>query len=289
MLGGSSAYGYGTTWDEAIPAVLEQRLAEAGGPRPISVVNLGYNNEGVYSFRYTLADYLWLDYDLALLYEGYNDMWGDPVGPNLQVFRRDSPVFRLTGYLPIFPIVFKEKAAAMLSGGDAGALYSDKKTVFRPGLATRGAAETLNAAAAVAQSLERQLERVTAEAPKEITDFASAGCEFPWQRYCRSMSVAVEYALSLGKQVLVVGQPHLEKDQLRERHVAQQLALAEMLRRKFGSDARVKYVDLGDIVDMTDPSKTFDSMHLTAAGNAIAAAALVEPLRVMAAHQAQQR
>ena len=40
-------------------------------------MNLGYNNEGAYSFRATLEDYAWLDYDLALLYEGYNDMMAD--------------------------------------------------------------------------------------------------------------------------------------------------------------------------------------------------------------------
>ena len=79
-----------------------------------TVVNLGYNNEGAYSFTFTLNDYLSLRYDLAVLYEGYNDLMADPRAPNFSVFRHDSPVFRLTGYLPIFPIVFKEKAAAMM-------------------------------------------------------------------------------------------------------------------------------------------------------------------------------
>lgn len=39
MLGGSTAYGYGVNWDEAIPAQLERQLAPSGGP--LSVVNLG--------------------------------------------------------------------------------------------------------------------------------------------------------------------------------------------------------------------------------------------------------
>src|SRR6266487_351877 len=98
MLGGSAAFGYGVSWMEAIPSRLESKF-RSGGER-VSVVNLAYNNEGAYSFRFTLADYLYLDYDLAILYEGYNDVMGDPRGPNLSVFRHDSPVFRVTGYLP---------------------------------------------------------------------------------------------------------------------------------------------------------------------------------------------
>ena len=41
---------------------------------PIDRRNLGYNNEGADSLRFTLEDYLWLDYDAAILYEGYNDV-----------------------------------------------------------------------------------------------------------------------------------------------------------------------------------------------------------------------
>jgi len=142
ILGGSSAYGYGTNWDEAVPAVLERELTgrTAGPFRRFRVVNLGYNNEGAYSFKPTLQDYASLRYDVACLYEGYNDLMGDSGPPNVAVFRHDSPVFRLTGYMPIFPIVFKEKAASMIAGGDPGALYrSSSQTVFRPPLATRAA------------------------------------------------------------------------------------------------------------------------------------------------------
>src|SRR3954465_9651716 len=48
VLGGSAAYGYGTDWDQALPAVLESQLAArtADRVRRFRVVNLGYNNEG---------------------------------------------------------------------------------------------------------------------------------------------------------------------------------------------------------------------------------------------------
>ena len=39
-----------------------------------TVVNLAYNNEGAYSFTFTMKDYGYLDHDLVCLYEGYNDL-----------------------------------------------------------------------------------------------------------------------------------------------------------------------------------------------------------------------
>jgi hypothetical protein len=279
VLGGSAAFGYGVFWDEAFPAMLERRLAEREGSNGrITVVNLGYNNEGAYSFRFTLEDYLFLDYDLALLYEGYNDMMGGGRA-NLSVFRHDSPVFRLTGYLPIFPIVFKEKAAAMLAGGDPAALYRrSEKILFRPGFVTKATAAVLTATAEVGQTAERQLGRVTAESPRRIADAASTGCRYPWQEYCRSVFEAVHFATRAGKQVLVITQPRLLGASMRDRHSDQQREMSAMLRRAFGANPRVQYLSLADAVDLADPALSFDGMHLTVAGNARIAAALVQPV-----------
>jgi hypothetical protein len=278
FLGGSTAFGYGVNWDESIPALLERRLRErAAGARPFSVVNLAYNNEGAYSFTFTLRDYAYLDYDLVCLYEGYNDVMGDPRRPNLSVFRHESPIFRLTGYLPIFPIIFKEKAAAMLSGGDAGSFYREQsRTVFRPSLATKSTAEVLNAAAEVGESLERQLGKVTTEAPRGIADADTTGCKYPWGQYCRSMFNAVQIVVGSGKQVLVITQPYELGEALRARHIEQQREMAAMLQRRFGGDRRVGYLDLGDVVDLGDPRLSFDRMHLTAAGNRRMAERLVD-------------
>jgi hypothetical protein len=284
LLGGSSAFGYGVDWHESIPAVLERELAgHRSGPfQRFTAVNLGYNNEGAYSFRFTLEDYLWLDYDVACLYEGYNDTMGDPNGPNVAVFRHDSPVFRLTGYLPIFPIIFREKAAALMYGNVSELYRFGDKTVFRPNVAKRTAAESLRVAADVGDSLSRQLDRATAEPARRITDVASTGCKPPWQEYCRSVLVATEFARQHDKQVLVVTQPY-ELGKVGERHIEQQREMAAMLQRRFGGDPMVRYVNLGTTVDLYDPALSFDRMHLTAEGNRRVARALVEPVVAMAA------
>src|SRR5712692_1639505 len=51
---------------------------QAAGEGPVTVVNLAYNNEGSYSFKFTLRDYSYLNYDLVSLHSGYNDLILDP-------------------------------------------------------------------------------------------------------------------------------------------------------------------------------------------------------------------
>jgi hypothetical protein len=113
LLGGSS-YGDAVAPADTISVFLERDLRERDHSDRFTVVNLAYNNEGAYSFAFTLRDYAYLNFDLAILYEGYNDLTDE--SPNTSVFRRQSPV--LIGYLPISPLVFREKAAALLHGGD---------------------------------------------------------------------------------------------------------------------------------------------------------------------------
>jgi hypothetical protein len=287
VVGGSSAYGYGVTWDQSFPALLEQRLAAAAPVgRSFRVLNLGYNNEGAYSFTFTLRDYAYLHYDLVCMYEGYNDLLANPQLPNLSVFRHDSPVFRLTGYLPIFPIVFNEKAASMLAGGDVGALYrSEPKTVFSPGVATQAAAGVLRTTAEIGQSLERQLGRATPEPPRHLEADDATGCKYPWGMYCRAVSDAVTLALSANRQVLFVTQPFAVGDTARTKHREQQREVAAMLERTFGRDPRVRYLNLGGAIDLSDPTLSFDRMHLTPAGNQQLSEQLVAPVVEMASRR----
>jgi hypothetical protein len=169
-------------------------------------------------------------------------------------------------------------------------MYRDPpKTVFQPPFATKAAAEVLIGAAQVGQSLERQFGRLTAEPARVIDDLASTGCHSPWQEYCRVTMVAVDFALEHGAQVLVVTQPHIPGPTLKARHTEQQSEMAKMLQRRFGGNPRLRYVNLGDAVDLIDPKLSFDSMHLTAAGNQRAAAAFEQPILEMAAQRASER
>lgn len=283
MLGGSTVFGYGVQWDQAIPAGLERALNSS---RPFSVVNLGFNNEGAYSFVPTLRDFAYLDYDIVVLYEGYNDMPGDEK-PNTSVFRHDSAVFRLTGYFPILPMYLEEKAMAIRYGGDLNAAYAATrgeapKTVFRPNIAARTSAGAIDTVARVTNSLGAQLGRLAKVEAPAYARVSRIGCSYPWVNYCDSVHAAVSYALSQQKRVLVVGQPRLAGG-VEAVHEKQQRMLGAMIRSEFGSQPRVAYVDLGNAIDLNDPAFSFDLMHLTVDGNRKLAEALAPHIEALAA------
>lgn len=280
LLGGSTMFGYGVTWEEAIPALLERELTQREPGRAWRTINLGYNTEGAFAFLPNLQDFAHLDYDIVCLYEGYNDLLGD-IAPNWVVVRHQSPVFRLTGYFPILPLAFREKAMALRNNSSVGSGYQPAvadKTVFRPGLATRTSAGALDAAAGIAESLSRQFEGL-APLPADRVISGDRGCPSPWGSYCDSVLKAVQYALTAGKRVIVVSQPQLTELRVRERHDSQQQSLAGMLQREFGSNPAVRYFNLGTIVDLSDLAVSFDRMHLNLEGNRLVAAALADPIR----------
>ncbi len=277
VVGGSTAWGYGLRWDESFPYDLERRLNDrALGGRRFSVVNLGAPMDGAYAMKFTLEDYRWLNYDAAILYEGYNDLGlgGAPFpvrgSPNYHVWRHETAVYRLTGYFPIFPLVFREKALS-LAFGDLSATHTTDAIRFTPDLAS-GTAVALKTAADIATRLEEQLGRLTPEAA--AAEVSSVGCSDRWKQYCGSIYDAVSFALANGKKVLVVTQPYVS-----DRHVDQQNALRSMLQERFSSGKRVGYVNLGQLLDMRDRDVAFDGLHLSAAANRRVAEALVGHVR----------
>jgi lysophospholipase L1-like esterase len=253
MLGGSVTFGYGVAADETIPAYLQAALnrAPAGRqPAPIVVANLGWNSEGAYSFQYTLKDYEYLHSDVAILYSGYNDL-----GMNTQVFRHDSAVFRLTGYLPILQII----PLTSWLRRDTLATTDRGKVVFTPKLSDQYATEAADAALRVSQALERQLGRLV---PGETGGAAKGPQPDSWQPYLQSLRSAITIALARDTRVLVVTEPWIS-----DTHVEQQEAVAEMIRTEWGKDPRVRYRNGGLLIDLHDRAMCWDGMHLTAAGN----------------------
>jgi lysophospholipase L1-like esterase len=272
VVGESTTFGYGVYWQETIPAYLEGMLnAKAPPARPVSVVNLGYNNEGAYSYQFTLEDYRYLDYDAVVFYSGYNDLGG----PNTRVFRRSSPIFRLTGYSPILPIVFREKSMVILSNGNLELAYRGEKPVFKPNIARRTAGSALAAVATVSESLDRQLTRAVPHAADK-TAAAGAECGERWAHYCGGMYAAVKYALDHHRKVMIVSQPYMN-----DSHVDQQQRLVAFLTRRFENNPLLRFTNLGDALRLTDPALCYDGMHLTAPGNRIIADKLAAPVAEM--------
>lgn len=274
VLGGSTVFGFGGKPWESFPAQMEKRLNALDPNHRFRVINLGWSNEGAYSFRWTLQDYDYLDYDLAVFYEGYNDL-----ALNTYVFRHNSPVFLLTGYFPLLPLYLREQAD-FLGGVERFMSPADRQghTIFRFHMALETTKQALELASRVSDSLEKQLGKLSKPAHWDPKASAPSDCKEPWVHYCQSIETALHIALDGGHKALVVTQPIFS-----DKHIEQQQAMLGMLRADFTSHPRLFYVNLGNAIDLNDKRLCGDGLHLSAEGNGIIADHLVEP--VLAAAQ----
>jgi lysophospholipase L1-like esterase len=275
VIGGSTAFGYGLRWNESFPYYLEQKLKVREPRTPVSVVNLGIPTDSARTFVATLNDYAYLDYDVAVFYEGYNDLGLDvnppknmtnPAVSHYLAWRHQSPVFRWTGYFPIFPLVLSEKAMVLLHG-DLNAAY-DNDIVFRPSLTTRTTAAALKSVADIGVAIERRFGQLT-KTTSVVSGVNEEGCG-RWTQYCGAVYDAVLHTVATGKNAIVVTQPYIS-----DLHIDQQTALARMLARRFPGEPHVRYLNLGRAVNMKDTSLVYDGIHLVARGNELVAEALV--------------
>ncbi len=282
VLGGSTVFGYGGPWYEAFPALLEGLLNQRDPSRTWTAINLGFNAEGVYALSPTLEDFAYLDFDLAIFYVGYNDMLGDG-GANLALMRRASSVFRATGYYPILPSFLQERAL-IFRYGDLETAYlamqpgQADRVVFRPTLVARASARALETADRIGNTVGRQITRFHADRLQTSTG-GEAGCSHPWVFFCDAVQRGVRDVLARGERVIVASQPRMTNPRVHDR---QRQALADMLSRQFANEARVRYLDLSNAVDLSDRNYSFDEMHLGLDGNRLIAEAFVEPVRAMA-------
>jgi lysophospholipase L1-like esterase len=258
VLGGSTAWGYGLAAAQSFPGQLQQRLAERSpaqaGP-PIKVLNLAFNNEGAYSFKYTLRDYDYLDYDLVLFYSGYNDLGVQ----NLFVFRHRSPIFVWTGYLPLLPNLIEDRLTWRNRPSK-----ENNPIVFTP--------PNLNQGSETREQTSRRLGQLTQSGQSNDGVFQGT-CPTEWQFYCHQMYEVTDAALRQGKRVLVVTEPYIS-----DKHVEQQRALEGMLSKRFEGQANFRYLNLGRAVDLRDHSLCWDGMHLTDEGNRRITEALTQPV-----------
>jgi lysophospholipase L1-like esterase len=257
ILGGSTTWGFGLRAGQDFPAQLQGQLDH--GPAPatssIKVLNLGFNNDGAFSFKYTLKDYDYLECDAVVLYSGYNDL----SGPNFYVFRHRSPVFGWTGYLPVLPEFTVDK----LSVWKQQLMGHNEKVVFQPPDLSQNSPELL----------PKQLGPAN-NSNKTSTDTSSAETvPKEWQFYCDQVYETAQMALQSGQRVLIVTEPYIS-----DQHVAQQKALEAMLQMRFPNQTHLRYLNLGRTVDLRDKSLCWDGMHLTEEGNRRIAGALRQPV-----------
>jgi lysophospholipase L1-like esterase len=250
MVGESTAYGWGISTNEAIPALLQARL-QSRSPAPTSVVNLAYPNETAVCYRSTLQDYADLVPDLVVIYSGYNDL-GLTFRPESSCFRNRSVVFHTTGYMPLLEQFVQEK------------WYRLRYDSVEEGYRREGQGVSVD-------------ELVAGNHGDHQFSSTFASAQMIMDHYNGLITQLVAEQLALGRSVLFVTQPYINDDH-RQRQAALRVAL-----QAFSNNPSFRYLDLGNTLDLEgrDRNLAFDRLHLKARGNVIVADAMVDTVASM--------
>ena len=259
LVGDSTAFGYGVAWTESFPSYLTNRLRVERNRivpnRVVRLINAASIPGGAFAFRYAIRDFKYVVPDIIVVDAGYDALCDECTGDR-RVWRHESALFLATGYMPMLPLYLQEKGVILANA---------------PSGARRLIGHVFGFAARAIAAADRP---PRPDAPLDAV--LDVGCGPRWTAYCAAIQVAVTDALSYAKGVVVITPPFAS-----DRHREQQQAMAEMLRREFGRDGRVVYLDHGTAVDLHDPELSFDGVHLTSRGNQHLAESLMPPLRAL--------
>lgn len=240
-IGGSTTYGYTVEREESYPAQLETLLTERLGPeRPVTVANLGHLSDSSVCYEPTYRDYRYLNGDIVILYEGYNDIGAPSRRQERDCYQQSSVIFRWTGFFPIAPIYLTERWFK-----------------FRYGSITAGYEAFRAGEARAHPGPEPELPKIDA-----------------YENYERNVLSFVGKRLQEGKRVVFASQPFIGN----AGHLDQQTRIRVAL-EPFMSNPRFRYRDFMYIFGGKHDKAWFnDLMWLNPSGNKVLAEKMSEPV-----------
>lgn len=233
--GGSTTYGFGVSHDETWPFYLQALLQE--DDVDVSVFNLGANGQGIYGIKDDLDYYHYLDYDVVLIYNGYNDL--DPKLLQQYSMRKRDVVFRVSGYKTIIPDYLTQKLLIKEQFGKNG-----KRLNFTRNNRVVDLHQHVQNYIANKDSIARQMKTLKKN---------------PYQDYLSCLDDMITSLHQQQKTIVFICPPGL--------HTTQQ---QEMTKVYFGEKqlAAVYYLDsVSKQVDIKNRKICFDGMHLNKKGN----------------------
>ncbi len=237
-IGGSTTYGYTVEAQDAYPAQLERILNERNSV-PVSVANLGHLSDSSVCYEPNYRDYRYLDGDIVILYEGYNDV--KPTRRSEQdCYRQSSPIFRTTGLLPLFPVYARERWYKLR--------YGDIETGYR-------------------HAMEAEVRRRGEVVPPSE--------EEAYRNYERHVLAFVGARLTEGKGVVFASQPYLGNPVHLEQQARIRMALQAFMAHPQFRYQDFLYLFGG----VWDPAWFNEQMWLNRDGNRVLATKLAEPVR----------
>lgn len=233
-LGGSTTFGYGTNFLESWPYQLEENLKKNNFK--YDVVNLGIQSNRIKGIYLDLLHYDYLNYDLAIIYSGYNDCFYK--GKIDYLSRHDNFFFRNFNYLPIIQIYIVEKLVLTLNLNlEDYYLNKKKKTNYL-------------------MCNDPNIKKITNEEIDKFTGQID-------KNYIRYYEKVIDLLNSKKKKIIVMHQP-LYGGELQQ---IQKMRLIESL-KKYNS---IIQIDMEEYIKTNNKNLFLDDMHLTKQGNSIIA------------------
>jgi lysophospholipase L1-like esterase len=241
--GGSTTFGFGGPADASWPQQLQALLRASNN---FSVVNLGANNQGIYGINYDVQHYSYLNYDMAILYNGETDRSPDVL--STLNFRGDDVFCEYFGYKTMLGFYIKEALRRLTP-----VAKEERKLVFDASVKT--------------DSSEANVSSYYQAFNNRAIALLDSG-KTPYAAYIAQMEEVLNYLVTRKIRTVVVCQPGAYES-------VQQHCVRDLLHRKF--EGLVQYVNLSELF----PSMqlvSIDGMHLTASGNKRVALALRDSL-----------
>lgn len=231
-VGGSTTFGYGTNFKDSYPYLLEKKLNN----KKFDVVNLGIQSNRIDGIYKDIIHYEYLDYDLVIIYSGYNDCFYK--GKISYLTRHNNFFFKHFNYLPILQTYLIEKTIISLNL-NLEEFYKKKK---------------------------KKNDHIMCNEPKKIKNITIDEKKIFMKNielnYINSYRNVIEYLIKKNKIIIVLHQP-LYGGELQK--IQKELLL------KLLENFNIYQIDMGDFLNINNKNLFFDEMHLTKEGNSIIA------------------
>ena len=259
LAGDSTAFGYGVAWTESFGFYLSNRLrVERNRAHPdsvVKVINAATIPDGAHALPYAVREFRFVEPDVVIIDAGY-DALCEGCPDNTRLAARIGAVRRLRLHADAATVPSGEGRSPRVIRRPCAARFTGR-------LRSGSAARALAAADRVPAAPATRRARSATSAARLGGSPSAARFMPPSPTACRMPETSSDDAAK----------------SLSDTHREQQRAMAAMLRREFGGDGRVVYLDEGDAVDLRDRAMSFDGVHLTADGNQRLAESLMPPLR----------
>jgi hypothetical protein len=273
--GGSETFGVCVQENETWPFYLEEMLKKNN--KPISVVNLADTSHAIYGIWHDTRLFSNINYDLAIIYAGYNDM--DPDKINKVNSRGDDLVFRIFGFRRLVPTFLQEKALLLKNPnllGDSSQLNTtkdnptnqSKSIAFKFGEILDSTAKLLIGGQ---QNVQLELQKMEVRAKKILVKKAQ-----PYEHFLSFYEKTIEWLLTNKKKILIVSPLGLDNS-------IQQNLLRGLLAKYEGSN-NISYLSLDkklDLIELNDGGLSCDGIHLKPDGNRLVATEILAELLLM--------